>query len=61
MVARFDKTSVKEMENTVKRLQHWREGQQHPQRIVKSRSAVLQLGVQQNSEYGYASKKRGRR
>ncbi|EMP3860579.1 polysaccharide biosynthesis tyrosine autokinase [Enterobacter hormaechei] len=62
MVARFDKTSVKEMENTVKRLQHVgvKVSGTILNDIVKSAALYYSSGYSQY-EYGYASRKKGER
>ncbi|MCM7144654.1 polysaccharide biosynthesis tyrosine autokinase [Enterobacter hormaechei] len=62
MVARFDKTSVKEMENTVKRLQHVgvKVSGTILNDIVKSAALFYSSGYSQ-CDYGYASRKKGDR
>ncbi|MED5719235.1 polysaccharide biosynthesis tyrosine autokinase, partial [Enterobacter hormaechei] len=62
MVARFDKTSVKEMENTVKRLQHVgvKVSGTILNDIIKSAALYYSSGYSQY-EYGYASRKKGER
>lgn len=62
MVARFDKTSVKEMENTVKRLQHVgvKVSGTILNDIIKSAALYYSSGCSQY-EYGYASRKKGER
>lgn len=62
MVARFDKTSVKEMENAVKRLQHVgvKVNGTILNDIVKSAALYYSSGYSQY-EYGYASRKKGER
>ena len=62
MVARFDKTSVKEMENTVKRLQlvGVKVSGTILNDIVKSAALYYSSGYSQY-EYGYASRKKGER
>ena len=59
MVARFDKTSVKEMENTVKRLQHVgvKVSGTILNDIVKSAALFYSSGYSQ-CDYGYASRKK---
>lgn len=61
MVARFDKTSVKEMENTVKRLQHVgvKVSGTILNDIVKSAALFYSSGYSQ-CDYGYASRKKRR-
>lgn len=61
MVARFDKTSVKEMENTVKRLQHVgvKVSGTILNDIIKSAALYYSSGYSQY-EYGYASRKKGK-
>ena len=60
MVARYDKTSVKEMENTVKRLQHVgvKVSGTILNDIVKSAALFYSSGYSQY-DYGYASRKKG--
>ena len=62
MVARFDKTSVKEMENTVKRLQlvGVKVSGTILNDIVKSAALYYSSGYSQY-EYVYASRKKGER
>lgn len=61
MVARYDKTSVKEMENTVKRLQHVgvKVSGTILNDIVKSAALFYSSGYSQY-DYGYASRKKDR-
>ena len=59
MVARFDKTSVKEMENTVKRLQHVGvKAAAQSSTILLNPAALFYSSGYSQCDYGYASKKK---